>query len=280
MTIVNIFTFHPLLKHVRKIEIKQIDNKHRFSLFSKNTLHFAGHFYKFDNKEIRKFNLNMTVKEFLQKRKYELLLFALIQHLFIGIFLQDLLFYRNVIWPINMVILGIASVGVFIEQGKWKNIIRNVLFLCVVGLPIGLAVFGNLPYYFFVLNIIYVIFFTFIFLEVLKFLVKPSYINSDIISASACGYFLLIEIATFLLQLLFYNNPNSFKGINTASHSETFIDLVYFCCITITSIGFGDITPNTHYTKLITSFLGIVGQFYSVVLVGILISKFSSKTDN
>jgi predicted membrane metal-binding protein len=222
----------------------------------------------------------MTVKEFLQKRKYELLLFALIQHLFIGIFLQDLLFYRNVIWPINMVILGIASVGVFIEQGKWKNIIRNVLFLCVVGLPIGLAVFGNLPYYFFVLNIIYVIFFTFIFLEVLKFLVKPSYINSDIISASACGYFLLIEIATFLLQLLFYNNPNSFKGINTASHSETFIDLVYFCCITITSIGFGDITPNTHYTKLITSFLGIVGQFYSVVLVGILISKFSSKTDN
>jgi predicted membrane metal-binding protein len=222
----------------------------------------------------------MTVKEFLQKRKYELLLFALIQHLFIGIFLQDLLFYRNVIWPINMVILGIASVGVFIEQGKWKNIIRNVLFLCVVGLPIGLAVFGNLPYYFFVLNIIYVIFFTFIFLEVLKFLLKPSYINADIISASACGYFLLIEIATFLLQLLFYNNPNSFKGINTASHSETFIDLVYFCCITITSIGFGDITPNTHYTKLITSFLGIVGQFYSVVLVGILISKFSSKTDN
>jgi predicted membrane metal-binding protein len=222
----------------------------------------------------------MTVKEFLQKRKYELLLFALIQHLFIGIFLQDLLFYRNVIWPINMVILGIASVGVFIEQGKWKNIIRNVLFLCVVGLPIGLAVFGNLPYYFFVLNIIYVIFFTFIFLEVLKFLVKPSYINADIISASACGYFLLIEIATFLLQLLFYNNPNSFKGINTASHSETFIDLVYFCSITITSIGFGDITPNTHYTKLITSFLGIVGQFYSVVLVGILISKFSSKTDN
>lgn len=222
----------------------------------------------------------MTVKKFLQKRKYELLLFALIQHLFIGIFLQDLLFYRNVIWPINMVILGIASVGVFIEQGKWKNIIRNVLFLCVVGLPIGLVVFGNLPYYFFVLNIIYVIFFTFIFLEVLKFLLKPSYINTDIISASACGYFLLIEIATFLLQLLFYNNPNSFKGINTASHSETFIDLVYFCSITITSIGFGDITPNAHYTKLITSFLGIVGQFYSVVLVGILISKFSSKTDN
>lgn len=178
-----------------------------------------------------------------------------------------------------MVILGIASVGVFIEKGKWKNIIRNILFASVVILPVGLTFLGNLPYYFFVLNIVYVGFFTFIFSEVLKFLIKPGYINADIISASACGYFLLIEIATFLMQFLFYDNPNSFKGVSTATHSETFIDLVYFCSITITSIGFGDITPNLHYTKLITSFFGIAGQFYSVVLVGILISKFVSKTD-
>lgn len=220
----------------------------------------------------------MTIRDFLHKRKYELLLFALIQHLFIGIFMSDMLFYRNVIWPVNMIILGVASVGVFIEKGRWKNIIRNILFVLVVALPIGLAIGGIPPYYFVVLNIVYVIFFVFIFLEVLKYLIKPSYINTDIISASACGYFLLIEIATFLMQFLFYNNHDSFKGINTASNAETFIDIVYFCSITITSIGFGDITPNAYYTKLITSFFGIAGQFYSVVLVGILISKFVSKT--
>jgi hypothetical protein len=222
----------------------------------------------------------MASREFLQKWKYELLLFSLIQHLFIGVFLHDLLFYRDVIWPINMVIVGIASVGVFIEKGKWKNVIRNILFVFVVALPIGLIYFEEIANYFLLLNIIYVIFFLFIFLEVVKFLIKPSYINVDIISASACGYFLLIEIATFLMQFLFYNNPNSFKGINGASNAETFMDLVYFCSITITSIGFGDITPNVYESKLITSFFGISGQFYSVVLVGILISKFVSKTEN
>jgi hypothetical protein len=179
-----------------------------------------------------------------------------------------------------MVIVGIASVGVFIEKGKWKNVIRNILFVFVVALPIGLIYFEETANYFLLLNIIYVIFFLFIFLEVVKFLIKPSYINIDIISASACGYFLLIEIATFLMQFLFYNNPNSFKGINGASNAETFMDLVYFCSITITSIGFGDITPNVYESKLITSFFGISGQFYSVVLVGILISKFVSKTEN
>lgn len=220
-----------------------------------------------------------TLLVFLYKRKYELLLFALIQHLFIGIFLQDLAFYSAVIWPLNMVILGFASVGVFIEKGRWKNIVKTILFLMVLALPICLPFFGNLPYYFFVLNIIYVFFFVFIFWEVLKFLIKPSYINADIISASACGYFLIIEISVFLFQFLFYQNPNSFKGISTASNAETYIDLVYFSSITLTSIGFGDITPNAYYTKLATSFFGIVGQFYSVVLVGILLSKFSSKSD-
>jgi hypothetical protein len=107
-------------------------------------------------------------------------------------------------------------------------------------------------------------------------LVKPSYINVDIISASACGYFLLIEICTFLLQLFVYQNNKSFIGIDMANSATIFMDLVYFSSILLTSIGFGDITPNMYHTKLIASFFGIVGQFYSVVLVGILISKFTS----
>ena len=219
-----------------------------------------------------------NILSYIHKLKYELLLLALIQHLFIGIFLSDLPFYTKVIWPINMLILGTASVGVFIEKGKWKNLIQKILFILVVALPIVLTFFNNNIAYFLFLNIAYVVFFLFIFWEVLKYLIKPSYINTDIISASACGYFLLIEISTFLLQFFIYQNPQSFKGIDLSIPALTYIDLVYFSSITLTSIGFGDITPNTHNTKLITSLFGIAGQFYSVVLVGILISKFTSNT--
>ncbi len=212
----------------------------------------------------------------MQRRKYEVLLFALIQHLFIGIFLLDLPFYTRFIWPINMLILGVASVGVFIEKGKWKNVIRNLLFAVVLGFPLAVPFVHYVPSFMFSLNLSYILFFTFIFWEILKFLIRPGYINLDIISASACGYFLLIEISTFLMQLLFYANPDSFKGIDMSDPAATYIDLVYFSSITLTSIGFGDILPNVHYTKLVTAFFGIAGQFYSVVLVGILISKFTS----
>jgi len=179
-----------------------------------------------------------------------------------------------------MLILGIASFGIFTEKELWKRRIKNILLLFVLVLPIFLPIFEYVPQYLILLSIVYVIYFLFIFWELLLFLVKPGYINVDIISACACGYLLIIEISTFLMQVIFYNTPEAFKGIISRSNSEIFIDFVYFSSITITSIGFGDIIPNNHHTKLLIAFFGISGQFYSVVLVGILISKFSSTSQN
>ena len=99
---------------------------------------------------------------YIQRKKYELLLLALIQHLFIGVFLSDLPFYTKVIWPINMLIIGTASMGVFIEKGHWKKLIQKILFLLVLALPFGLTFFSNNIHYFLFLNLAYVIFFIFI----------------------------------------------------------------------------------------------------------------------
>ncbi|MCW9707721.1 ion channel [Fodinibius salsisoli] len=215
----------------------------------------------------------------LQRRKYEILLIALVAHLFIGIFLRDLTFYARVIWPINMLILGLACVGIFQEKGYWRNMIKNILLLIVFALPLGLPFVTHVPFAMQVLSLLYVIFFAYIFFEIMRFLIRPGYINVDIISASACGYFLLIEISVFLLQFFFYRNPESFVNISTSSIAATYMDLVYFSSIIFTTIGFGDVTPTVYYTELIVSLLGIIGHFYTVVLVGIMISKFSSETD-
>ncbi|GHB71579.1 potassium channel family protein [Persicitalea jodogahamensis] len=216
----------------------------------------------------------------LHVHKYEVLLVSLIQHLFIGVFLEDVDFYAKVIWPINILVVGMASVGIFVKKGRWKKIVRDILFVVVLILPIALPFFGRLPYFMLSLNIAYVIFFSFIFREIIAFLIRPGYINKDLITASACGYFLLLEISVFLMQVFVYEDKDTqaLNGIDYSSQAAVFMDLVYFNSVTFTSIGFGDITPEAHYVKLLTAFVGIIGQFYSVVLVGILISKFSAKT--
>lgn len=219
----------------------------------------------------------MNLKSYILKYKYETLLVALILHLYIGTVLNNMTLYAEVIWPINMIIIGIASVSIFSGKGRIKIFTKNILMLLVILLPILLPFFNDNQLYMQVLNICYMIFFAYISIEVFKFLIKPGYINTDIISAAACGLFLLIEISVFLFQFWAYNDPNAFRGIDYTSSAHIYCDLVYFSSITVTTIGFGDIVPIEHYTKLATALLGVAGQFYSVVLIGILISKFTTQ---
>ena len=145
----------------------------------------------------------------LHVNKYEVLLVALIQHLFIGVFLEDVDFYTKVIWPINILVVGVASIGIFVKKGRWKRIVRNLLFIVVLGFPLMLPFFYKIPTFILALNIAYVLFFSYIFREIIAFLIRPGYINKDLISASACGYFLLLEISVFLMQVFVYQDTNA-----------------------------------------------------------------------
>ncbi|MCY1218983.1 Ion channel [compost metagenome] len=222
----------------------------------------------------------MNVPKILHKRKYEFLLAALLIHLFIAVLLYDLDFYTNIIWPLNMLILGIFSLGIFSEKSRMQLVFKNILLALIIFLPISIIYLKPTPLMMELINIAHIAFYCYIFIEVLRYLLKPSYINSDIVSASACGYLLLIEIGIFSMQAIYYGTTNPFKGIDTTSFTTIYLDIVYFCSITVTSIGFGDIVPSNHYAKLATSILGIAGQFYSVVLVGIMISKYTSEAGN
>jgi len=222
----------------------------------------------------------MSMHEILKKFKYELLLFGLFQHLFMSVVLSSLEVYRLYFWPLNMLVLGLTSFGVYLEHNKSRLIVLRILVLIICSMPLLSYFHGFSKGLLIFLSVSYTVFFGYIFYEVLLFLIEPSYINKDVISAAGCGNLLLIEMATFIQQSIFYIQPAAYKGVDVSQPTATFIDFVYFSSITITSIGFGDILPSAHYTKLLVSLIGIVGQFYAVVLVGILISKFASRNDS
>lgn len=218
------------------------------------------------------------VMDYLEKKKYEILLVALLVHLYIGIFLTGIHTYSRYIWPISILLLGISSVGVFREKGKWRKRLKNILLFCIVLLPSVREFMVSVNSFQIAFSLIYSGFFAVILYEVFSFLLKPKYINSDLIFASACGYFLLIEVLVFILIGMYYLNPNSFSHLDTTNPATIFMDLVYYSSITMSTIGYGDIAPVTYKAKLLVSFFGVISQFYMVVLIGLLISKFSNST--
>ncbi|HVU96383.1 MAG TPA: ion channel [Puia sp.] len=220
--------------------------------------------------------MHHPIARFLHRRKYEILLAALVQHLFIGIFFIRITSYSELLWAVNFILLGTSSIGIFIEKGRLKNLTLHTLFIVVLCLSIIMPFVHHVGIFYPLLGLTYVLFFSYIFLEVLHFLLKPSYINIDIIVAAACGYFLLLEVSVFAMMSIYCLDAHSFKGVSTTSMPATYFDFIYFCSLNFTCIGSGDIQPNMHVTKLLTAFLGIAGQFYTVMLVGLLISKFSS----
>ncbi len=93
---------------------------------------------------------------------------------------------------------------------------------------------------------------------------------------------LLFSNFYFLLMLFFDNGTIPFKGIHPIwqwldglqgrtiylnNAFKSFIDCVHYSCVTITTLGHGDMLPVRWYTKLLTDFEVILG-------VGILIISF------
>lgn len=179
----------------------------------------------------------IRILNFVHKNKYEFLLFALLQHTFTGIFLDHVSEYDKVWWPLNMIVL-ISSCFFVAWSGHYVNrIMLLLLAICLVLLPLIAINTGFTRFFMETLGLIYALFFMYILYVLLKFLIRPSYFNSDIISASICGYMVLIEIMTFLSQTILCFSPHALVGIGYGSKARVYIDCIYFSTITITSIG-------------------------------------------
>lgn len=176
-----------------------------------------------------------------------------------------------------MVLISAASFGIFIDHNKNVKTIRNILSILSISMPFAFMIWGQNSWFLQLLTVFFIIFYCFIFMEVMYQITMTKEVRINVIIGSFCGYMLLSMIALFAYLFIENNFPNSFHGITSGRVDLIYNELSYFSFITLTSIGFGDIYPITDMSRLVTAFFGMVGQFYMVAVVGIIISKFTSK---
>ena len=102
-------------------------------------------------------------------------------------------------------------------------------------------------------------------------------IDLNKILGAICIYILIGLIWAVLFTLLQLNFPNSFNNISdVSSWFELFPDFIYFSFVTITTLGFGDISPALPLARFLVYIEAIIAQFYMAILVASLVGSLMS----
>ena len=77
-------------------------------------------------------------------------------------------------------------------------------------------------------------------------------------------------IGGILFESIHLMDPKSFKLIAGFSGYSFY----YFSFISITTVGYGDITPLTALAQSLTLVLNVIGQFYLTIIIAVFVGKY------
>ncbi len=96
-------------------------------------------------------------------------------------------------------------------------------------------------------------------------------IDGNKIIGAICIYILLGLIWSILYLFVAEFMPGAFNGLAQAPWLENFSTAIYFSFVTITTLGYGDISPALPLARFLVFMEAIVGVFYIAILVASLI---------
>lgn len=107
-------------------------------------------------------------------------------------------------------------------------------------------------------------------------LLKTKKINLQFILGPLLGFLYLGIIGGILFEAIHLMQPHSFKLIAGFSGYSFY----YFSFISITTVGYGDITPITAPAQALTLVMNIIGQFYLAIVIGVFVGKYINVKSN
>lgn len=156
-----------------------------------------------------------------------------------------------------------------------KRLFYLIVFLGLVVVLVKISSIGEVPIWVeYIKDFMLVTYYVIIVYEIFKELVDQSKVDLNTIGAVLAGFFVIGIIGGIIFSSIEIYSPGSFSG--GLEKEGRISDLVYFSFVTLTTIGYGDISPITQLAQRITILFGLIGNFYSTIIIGIIISKFLS----
>jgi hypothetical protein len=110
---------------------------------------------------------------------------------------------------------------------------------------------------------------------------RAQHINIETISGAICVYLLMGLMWSHVYTITELIEPNSFNNLGFNAHepldsdwiSKLSLQLNYYSFVTLSTLGYGDITPVTRVAKSFATLEAILGQLYLAVLIARLVGQ-------
>jgi voltage-gated potassium channel Kch len=150
-----------------------------------------------------------------------------------------------------------------------------VLLLCSLGLSVLGIVFDSID----LLAMAIAgrgVFMALVAIAILYDLFRARSVTGDTLAGAVCVYLLIATTWSYGYLLVEYINPESFSF--TQAHgrmemwlSKEFYPFIYFSLVTMTTVGYGDMSPVSAEARTLATMEAIVGQIYLTILVARLV---------
>ncbi len=210
-------------------------------------------------------------KDLIERRRFRMLLLATLLLLILPAFVGKGLF-STILFVLFLSFLMIQSMIISSAARAGKIWLRYTIFSLIMILywlePIGFeSKWIDISKF-----LLLVFAFIWITYYLLKYLRKANDVNIDVIVVSINIYLLLGIVFGSLAYMLFVIIPDAYN-LPANMNPPTFLNLVYYSFITMSTVGYGDITPRIPETQTLAYLIAVTGQLYVAIIVAFLVGK-------
>jgi hypothetical protein len=122
----------------------------------------------------------------------------------------------------------------------------------------------------------------FVVVNLLRFVLRAPSVNAEVLCASISAYLMLGLIWTMAYWLVDQLTPGRAFSFNTNAGRQSMngFNAFYFSFITLSTVGYGDITPLSRIARWLAAMEAMTGLLYVAVLIARLISLYSTPKSN
>ena len=207
----------------------------------------------------------------IDRNRFQLLLLSTIMLLVLPAFAGKGPLYQ-LIFVITLSFLFIQSMVIAKFRKSRKRVVRIIVLLMIIVLwlkPMGVeSVYIDFFQLFFI-----VFFFAVVISHLTRFIAKSDSVNVNVLITSINIYLLAGIVGASLTMVCYRIFPDAYN-FPTYITNPDFSHFLYYSFITMSTVGYGDITPRIPETQTLAYLLSVTGQLYVAIIIAFLIGKF------